>query len=145
MAKNIGTSQVTTNASIVTRSSKESPWKDNVPWTGSSDSNSIWLSTKKARYWTSWLRLAMLMTGSRWNTKIRQGDLRQVVADKGYISQELFNKLLVNGIQLVTKIKNNMKNSLMSMADKILLRKRAFSPVRTQDDKAGVPASESRH
>ncbi len=69
----------------------------------------------------------------------------KLVADKGYISQELFNKLLVNGIQLVTKIKNNMKNSLMSMADKILLRKRAFSPVRTQDDKAGVPASESRH
>ena len=29
-------------------------------------------------------------------------------------------------IQLVTKVKNNMKNSLMSIADKILLRKRAL-------------------
>ena len=34
--------------------------------------------------------------------------------------------LFFNGIQLVTKVKNNMKNSLMSIADKILLRKRAL-------------------
>lgn len=32
----------------------------------------------------------------------------------------LFN----DGIQLITHIKNNMKNSLMTMKDKILLRKR---------------------
>ena len=32
----------------------------------------------------------------------------------------------MNGIQLVTKVKNNMKNSLMSVADKIMLRKRAL-------------------
>ena len=31
----------------------------------------------------------------------------------------------MNGIQLITKVKNNMKNSLMSVADKIMLRKRA--------------------
>ncbi len=43
--------------------------------------------------------------------------------DKEYIGQALFENLFLNGIQLVTKVKNNMKNSLMSIADKILLRK----------------------
>lgn len=32
----------------------------------------------------------------------------------------------MSGIQLVTKVKNNMKNSLMSVSDKIMLRKRAL-------------------
>jgi len=44
-------------------------------------------------------------------------------ADKGYICQALFENLFLKGIQLVTKVKNNMKNSQMSLADKILLRK----------------------
>ena len=32
----------------------------------------------------------------------------------------------MNGIQLVTKVKNDMKNSLLSVADKIMHRKRAL-------------------
>ena len=47
----------------------------------------------------------------------------KLCADKGYIGQALFENPFLNGIQLVTKVKNNMKNSLMSIADKILLRK----------------------
>ena len=35
-------------------------------------------------------------------------------------------KLFINGIQLITKLKNKMKNSLMSMAYKVLLRKRTI-------------------
>ena len=35
----------------------------------------------------------------------------KLCADKGYIGQNLF----LNGIQLITKVKNNMKNSLMSV------------------------------
>ena len=38
----------------------------------------------------------------------------------------LLGNLFLNGIQFVTKLKNNMRNSLMSIADKILLRKRAL-------------------
>ena len=34
-----------------------------------------------------------------------------------------FENLFLNVIHLVTKVKDNMKNSLMSIADKILLRK----------------------
>ena len=50
----------------------------------------------------------------------------KLCADKGYIGQALFENLFLNGIQLVTKVKSNMKNSLMSIADKILLRRRAL-------------------
>ena len=47
------------------------------------------------------------------------------VDDRGYISQDLFGMLFVDDIHLVTKLKRNMKNSLMNIYDKILLRKRS--------------------
>lgn len=50
----------------------------------------------------------------------------KLFGDKGYISQELFEKLFQQGLQLVTRIKSNMKNKLMPLIDKILLRKRAL-------------------
>ena len=50
----------------------------------------------------------------------------KLCADKGYIGWALFENLFMGGIQFVTKVKNNMRNSLMSVADKILLRKRAL-------------------
>ena len=46
-------------------------------------------------------------------------------ADKGYIGEMLFENLFLDGIQLITKIKGNMKNVLMNINDKILIRKRA--------------------
>jgi hypothetical protein len=49
----------------------------------------------------------------------------KIFADRGYISKDLFEQLFVDGIHLVTKIKKNMKNGLMHIYDKILLRKRA--------------------
>ena len=50
----------------------------------------------------------------------------KIFADRGYISQELFEELFVDDIHLVTKLKKNMKNSLMNLYDKILLRKRSL-------------------
>lgn len=50
----------------------------------------------------------------------------KLFGDKGYLSQELFETLFVSGIHLITKIRNNMKNTLMNVNDKILLRKRAL-------------------
>lgn len=50
----------------------------------------------------------------------------KLCGDKGYIGKQLFEFLFMNGIQLVTKVKNNMRNSLLSVADKIMLRKRAL-------------------
>jgi hypothetical protein len=49
----------------------------------------------------------------------------KIFADRGYIGKDLFEKLFVDGIHLITKIKKNMKNALMHIYDKILLRKRA--------------------
>lgn len=45
------------------------------------------------------------------------------VGDKGYISKELFAELFINDIQLITKIKSNMKNFLMNISDKLYFRK----------------------
>lgn len=51
----------------------------------------------------------------------------KVLADRGYISQALFETLLTQmGIQLVTKPKRNMKNKLMPLMDKLLTRKRSI-------------------
>ena len=65
--------------------------------------------------------------------------------DKGYIGQALFENLFLNGIQLVTKVKNNMKNSLMSIADKILLRKRALLETVNDELKNIAQIEHSRH
>jgi len=49
----------------------------------------------------------------------------KLFADKGYMSPKLFAKLWDRNVQLVTKIRKNMKNKLMDFTDKLLLRKRA--------------------
>lgn len=50
----------------------------------------------------------------------------KVFADKGYVSQALFEELLQEGIELITKQKKNAKQpKLMKLTDKVLLRKRA--------------------
>lgn len=48
----------------------------------------------------------------------------KLFADKGYISQNLFDALFEDGIQLVTGLRVNMKNKLMPFYDKTMLRKR---------------------
>ena len=50
----------------------------------------------------------------------------KLFGDRGYISHPLFARLYERGLQLVTKLKCNMKNRLMPLVDKILLRKRAI-------------------
>ena len=50
----------------------------------------------------------------------------KLIGDKGYLSKSLFEDLFIDGIHLITKIRKNMKNSLMHIHDKILLKKRAL-------------------
>jgi transposase len=51
----------------------------------------------------------------------------KLFADKGYLSQALFRRLhQAFDLQLITHRKRNMKNQLMPLADKLLLRKRAI-------------------
>lgn len=51
----------------------------------------------------------------------------KLFGDKGYLSQPLFEQLLRTfGVQLITKVRKNMRNQLIPWADKLLLRKRAI-------------------
>ena len=51
----------------------------------------------------------------------------KLFADRGYISKKLVHELLRTfHVQLVTGIRSNMKNVLMPLTDKLLLRKRAI-------------------
>jgi hypothetical protein len=50
----------------------------------------------------------------------------KLFGDRGYLGQELFERLQQTGVQLITKLKRNMKNKLMPLWDKLLLRKRAL-------------------
>jgi hypothetical protein len=45
--------------------------------------------------------------------------------DRGYSARELFERLYERGIRLITRLRKDMKNVLMDMRDKLLLRKRA--------------------
>ena len=67
------------------------------------------------------------------------------VGDKGYIGKELFQRLFVNGIQLITKLKSNMKGALMSVSDKLLPRKRAIIETVNDELKNIAQAKHSRH
>jgi hypothetical protein len=51
----------------------------------------------------------------------------KLFGDKGYISTKMFCELLEShDVQLITRLKSNMRNQLMPLADKMLLRKRAI-------------------
>lgn len=50
----------------------------------------------------------------------------KLFGDRGYISQALFEELFADGVQLITPIRKNMKNRLMPLWDKLLLRKRSI-------------------
>lgn len=53
-----------------------------------------------------------------------QGIEAKLIADKGYLSQSLFEQLFAKGVTLITKIKKRMKNRLMDITDKMMLGKR---------------------
>lgn len=69
----------------------------------------------------------------------------KLVGDKGYISQNLFERLFVDGIQLITKLKSNMKGALMSVSDRLLLRKRALIETINDELKNIAQIEHSRH
>ena len=69
----------------------------------------------------------------------------KLFGDKGYISTKLAELLFVDGIQLITSIKKNMKNCLMQMSDKILLRKRAVIETVNDELKNICQVEHSRH
>jgi hypothetical protein len=69
----------------------------------------------------------------------------KLFGDKGYISQELFLKLYEKGIEIITKLKRNMKNKLMNIVDKILLRSRGVIESVNNKLKADCQIEHHRH
>lgn len=59
-------------------------------------------------------------------TEMTKDIFGKLFGDKGYISKALSELLFEDGIQLVTKVKKNMKKQNLSSEDQILLRKRAL-------------------
>ena len=66
-------------------------------------------------------------------------------ADKGYISQTLFGRLWDKVVHIITGLRSNMKQKLMPLYDKIMLRKR--SVIKSVNDmlKNGVQIVHTRH
>lgn len=71
--------------------------------------------------------------------------LGKLFGDRGYISQALFESLFERGLQLITKRRKNMKNALMPLLDKILLRKRSIIETVNDQLKNLCQIEHSRH
>lgn len=69
----------------------------------------------------------------------------KLYGDKGYISKSLFDELFIDGIHLVTRIRKNMKNQLMDMRDKLMLRKRSLVETVNDELKNIVQIEHTRH
>ena len=74
-----------------------------------------------------------------------KGLFGKLFGDKGYISGPLFEALYGEGVQLVTKLKRGMRNRLLPLFDKIMLRKRAIIESVTDQLKNISQIEHSRH
>ena len=59
-------------------------------------------------------------------TKLAKRMSGKLFGDRGYISKDLFTALWGQGTQLITGIRRNMKNRLLPLMDKIMLRGRSI-------------------
>lgn len=75
-------------------------------------------------------------------TKGLQGKL---FGDKGYLSKEVFEQLWSQGLQLVTNIRRNMKQRLLPLWDKLMLRKRFIIETVNDHLKNNEQIEHSRH
>lgn len=69
----------------------------------------------------------------------------KLYADKGYISKALFDDLWQDGLQLITGIRKNMRNHLMPLADKLMLRARFILETALDVLKQAQGLEHSRH
>jgi hypothetical protein len=58
--------------------------------------------------------------------KMAKNFIGKLFGDKGYISKKLAELLAVDDVELITKLKKNMKPKVIALFDKILLRKRSI-------------------
>lgn len=77
--------------------------------------------------------------------RLARGLYGKLFGDRGYISQALQAVLSAQGLQLITKIKKNMKQRLLSVWDQLLLRKRALIETINDQLKNICQIEHSRH
>ena len=71
--------------------------------------------------------------------------LSETEVDKGYPSKALLERLWQRGFHLITSIRRNMKNYLMPLLDKLLLRKRFIIEALFNKLKSGMGLQHTRH
>jgi hypothetical protein len=69
----------------------------------------------------------------------------KLFGDKGYRSQKLFDELYDCGVELITRLRKHMKNRLMRLVDKLLLRKRVLIEPVNDPLKNLSPIEHTRH
>lgn len=69
----------------------------------------------------------------------------KLYGDKGYISSALFEELFEEGIKFITPLRKRMKNRLLPLIDKIMLRKRSLIETVNDQLKNISQISHSRH
>lgn len=77
--------------------------------------------------------------------QLTQGLVGKLIGDKGYLSQPLLERLLQQGLHLITPIRKNMPNRLVPLAEKLLQRKRALLETINDQLKNQVQIEHSRH
>ena len=69
----------------------------------------------------------------------------KVFADKGYLSKALLERLWQRGLHLIPVIRRNMKNYLLPLLDKVLLRKRCIIETLFAKLKSSMGLEHTRH
>lgn len=101
--------------------------KGKVPWAGSMDSNFIWSSIIRGNCSGFLLTPSNIDDGAPLkHMDFHKRIFGKLFGDRGYISQDLFEQLFIDGVHLITRLKKGMKNALMLQHDKIMFRKRAL-------------------
>lgn len=78
-------------------------------------------------------------------TGLTKGLAGKLFGDKGYLSKELFDRLWQQGLQLVTNIRRNMKQRVLPVWDKLMLRKRFIIETINDHLKNNEQIEHSRH
>ena len=78
-------------------------------------------------------------------TNMTESIFGKLFGDKGYISKALSELLFQDGIQLITKVRKNMKKKPLSNTEKILLRKRAIIETVNDELKNMCQVEHTRH
>lgn len=69
----------------------------------------------------------------------------KLIGDKGYLSSTLFKQLYQKGIQLITRVRKNMKNVFLTLEDKFLLQKRGVIESVNKELKTSCMVEHTRH